>query len=282
MKQRILGSKYAIHSIVGKGGMAIVYKGENIKTGEVVAIKVLKEEYLENSEFVTMFEKEAEIAKLVRHKNMVNTFDVGVDDGSPYMVMEFVQGRTLKEYINMKGILAEDEAVDIAIQVCDAIKYAHENNLIHRDIKSQNILLNTDGVVKVGDFGIAKMTTSATLTIDGSNVLGSVHYMSPEQAMGNVVDHTTDIYSLGIVMYEMLTGQLPYTGEKSVAVALKHINEQIKPPKQLNADISESINRIILKATSKDKNDRYEIEIWIYFIVNKYICSPKFLGNMGS
>lgn len=258
MKQRILGSKYAIHSIVGKGGMAIVYKGENIKTGEVVAIKVLKEEYLENSEFVTMFEKEAEIAKLVRHKNMVNTFDVGVDDGSPYMVMEFVQGRTLKEYINMKGILAEEEAVNIAIQVCDAIKYAHENNLIHRDIKSQNILLNTDGVVKVGDFGIAKMTTSATLTTDGSNVLGSVHYMSPEQAMGNVVDHTTDIYSLGIVMYEMLTGTLPFKGDTPVSIALKHVNEGLPSPMTKNHSLSLALDKIIMKASNKLRELRYQ------------------------
>lgn len=258
MNQRILGSKYAIHSIVGKGGMAIVYKGENIETNEVVAIKMLKEEYLENTEFVAMFEKEAEIAKVVRHKNMVNTFDVGTDDGCPYLVMEYVQGRTLKEYIGMKGILAEDEAVDIAMQVCDAIKYAHENKLVHRDIKSQNILLSAEGVVKVGDFGIAKMTTSATMTTGGSNVLGSVHYMSPEQAMGNVVDHTTDIYSLGIVMYEMFTGTLPFKGETPVTIALKHVNDGLPSPMTKNHSLSHALDKIIMKASNKLRDSRYQ------------------------
>lgn len=258
MNQRILGSKYAIHSIVGKGGMAIVYKGKNVETNEVVAIKMLKDEYLENTEFVTMFEKEAEIAKVVRHKNMVNTFDVGTDDGCPYLVMEYVQGRTLKEYISMKGIIPEAEAVDIAMQVCDAIKYAHDNKLVHRDIKSQNILINTDGVVKVGDFGIAKMTTSATMTTEGSNVLGSVHYMSPEQAMGNVVDHTTDIYSLGIVMYEMFTGTLPFKGETPVTIALKHVNDGLPSPMTKNHSLSYALDKIIMKASNKLRDLRYQ------------------------
>lgn len=258
MNERILNNKYAIHSIVGKGGMAIVYKGEDIETKEIVAIKMLKEEFLENTEFVTMFEKEADIAKFVRHKNMVNTFDVGLDDGCPYMVMEFVQGRTLKEYISMKGILTEEEAVDIAVQICDAMIYAHDKNLVHRDIKSQNILINKEGVVKVGDFGIAKMTTSATMTTGDSNVLGSVHYMSPEQAMGNVVDKTTDIYSLGIVMYEMLTGTLPFKGDTPVTIALKHVNDELPSPMTKNHSLSNAIDSIVMKASNKLKDLRYQ------------------------
>jgi len=238
--------------------MAIVYKGENIDTNEIIAIKMLKEEFLDNKEFVAMFEKEAEIAKLVRHVNMVNTYDVGISDGCPYMIMEYVQGRTLKEYISMKGIIPEDEAIDIAIQACDAMIYAHEKKLIHRDIKSQNILLNKDGIVKVGDFGIARMTTSATMTMGGSNVLGSVHYMSPEQAMGNVVDHTTDIYSLGIVMYEMLTGTLPFKGDTPVTIALKHVNDGLPSPMTKNHELSEALNKIIMKAANKHKDSRYQ------------------------
>ena len=258
MEQRILNNKYAIHSVIGKGGMAIVYKGENVETKEIIAIKMLKEEYIDNKEFVIMFEKEAEIAKVVRHKNMVNTFDVDIDGGYPYIVMEYVNGRTLKEYIRMKGILSEEEAVEIAMQVCDAMIYCHHQKLVHRDIKSQNILIDKEGLVKVGDFGIAKMTTSATMTMGGSNVIGSVHYMSPEQAMGNVVDHTTDIYSLGIVMYEMLTGTLPFKGDTPVTIALKHVNDGLPSPMTKNHSLSAALNKIIMKASNKHKDLRYQ------------------------
>ena len=258
MNQRILNNKYAIHSVVGKGGMAIVYKGEDIETKDVVAVKILKDEYLDNKEFVAMFEKEAVISKQIKHNNVVNTFEVGVENGSPYMVMEYVQGRTLKEYITMKGILTEEEAVNIAVQICDAMIYAHDKKLVHRDIKSQNILIEKDGTVKVADFGIAKMTTSATMTMSGSNVLGSVHYMSPEQAMGNVVDKTTDIYSLGIVMYEMLTGTLPFKGDTPVIIAMKHVNEGISSPMTKNHSLSSSIDKIIIKAANKSKDLRYQ------------------------
>ncbi|MEX1378206.1 MAG: Stk1 family PASTA domain-containing Ser/Thr kinase [Eubacteriales bacterium] len=258
MEQRIINSKYAIHSIVGKGGMAIVYKGKNIETDEDVAVKMLKEEYLDNAEFISMFEKEAEISKVVDHKNVVKTIDVGIDKGCPYMVMEFVQGRTLKEYINMKGVLTEKEAVNISSQICDAIACAHEKKLVHRDIKSQNILIAKDGTVKVADFGIAKMTTSATMTMGGSNVLGSVHYMSPEQAMGNVIDKTTDIYSLGIVMYEMMTGTLPFKGDTPVTIALKHVNESLPSPIAKNHNMSKALDKIITKAASRLKDSRYQ------------------------
>ena len=258
MERSIISNKYAIHSIVGKGGMAIVYKGENVETKEVIAIKMLKEEYLDNAEFVTMFEKEAEISKVVEHGNVVKTFDVGVDNGCPYMVMEYIQGRTLKEYISMKGILSEKEAVEIAVQICDALIYAHAKKLVHRDIKSQNIMIDRDCIVKVADFGIAKMTTSATMTMGGSNVLGSVHYMSPEQAMGNVVDKTTDIYSLGIVMYEMLTGTLPFKGETPVTIALKHVNEGVPSPMTKNHSLTQAMDRIIMKASNKLRDMRYQ------------------------
>ena len=258
MEQRIINSKYAIHSIVGKGGMAVVYKGKKIETNEDVAIKMLKEEYLDNQDFINMFEKEAQISKVVDHKNVVKTIDVGIDKGCPYMVMEFVHGRTLKDYINMKGVLTEKEAVNIALQVCDALTCAHEKKMVHRDIKSQNILISKDGLVKVADFGIAKMTTSATMTMGGSNVLGSVHYMSPEQAMGNVVDKTTDIYSLGIVMYEMLTGTLPFKGDTPVTIALKHVNEKLPSPIAKNHNMTKALDKIITKAASRLKDNRYK------------------------
>lgn len=257
MEQRILNNKYILNSIVGTGGMAIVYKGISMDSGETVAIKMLRPEYLDDQNFVRRFKKEASIARSIFHKNIVNMKYMGDDNGSPYIVMEYVQGRTLKDYIQEHGVLDHEETVGIAIQVAEALKYAHSKKLVHRDIKPQNILLGTDGVVKVGDFGIAKIATSSTVTMSGSNVMGSVHYMSPEQARGGMVDRKADFYSLGIVMYEMLTGTVPFKGDTPVAVAIKHLQENIVSPRMRNPQVSVALDEIIMKLTAKQKDERY-------------------------
>lgn len=252
---KTLGGRYEVLENIDSGGMAYVYKALCKKTNKEVAIKVLKDEFAGSSEYVERFKREAQAAFQLEHDNVVQVFDVGFDENSYYMVMEFVDGPTLKNVIETSGFLPEKQAIEYALQICRALSAAHKNGIIHRDIKPHNILVNENDVAKVTDFGIAKSVTSKVET--DSQVIGSVYYVSPEQAKGEKVDQRTDIYSFGIMLYEMLTGELPYKGEKSVSVALKHINEQITPPKSLNNEISESLNRIIIKATSKNKKDRY-------------------------
>ena len=257
MEQKTLKKRYVIHDVIGKGGMAIVYLGFNLDNGEKVAVKMLREEHASNTQLVRRFHKEAEITLGHSHRNIVNTLDVGEDQGIPYIIMEYVQGQTLKSYIEKKGALPYDEAIGIALQVCLAMEYAHSIQLIHRDIKPHNILLGSDGGVKVADFGIAKFADHGTMTLGDSSVLGSVHYLSPEQAQGFPTDSKSDLYSLGIVLYEMVTGTVPFTGESLVSVAMKHVQEDVVFPRMRNPHVPPSLEGVILKAIEKKPEERY-------------------------
>lgn len=250
----VLGSRYEIIEKIDAGGMAYVFKALCKKTNDYVAIKILREKFADSQEYVNRFKKEAQAAFALDHENIVNVADVGYDQGVYYMVMEFVDGPTLKTLIEEKQIIDERQAIEYAIQLCGAMSAAHKKGIVHRDIKPHNVLIDNDQA-KVTDFGIAK--SIAAKDEDENQAIGSVYYISPEQAKGDKVDGRSDIYSLGIVLYEMVTGQLPYDGDKTIAIALKHINEQITSPKRINESLSDSINNIILKATSKDKKDRY-------------------------
>lgn len=250
-----LSDRYEILSKVGAGGMSDVYKAKDHILSRFVAIKVLKQEFSEDSSFVTKFRAEAQSAAGLEHPNIVNIYDVGSENGLYYIVMEYVEGITLKTYIEKKGQLSFKESASIAIQVARGIEAAHNKNIIHRDIKPQNIIISTDGKVKVTDFGIAKATSSNTIS---SDVMGSVHYASPEQARNGFVDGRSDIYSLGIVMFEMVTGRVPFDGDTTVAVALQHLQEEIAKPSIYAPDLPISFEKIILKCTQKTPDRRYQ------------------------
>ena len=250
-----LGKRYEILGRIGSGGMADVYKGKDHKLNRYVAIKVLKSDYRSDQVFIQKFLSEAQAAAGLMHPNVVNVYDVGQDRGLYYMVMELVEGITLKDYIQKKGKLSAKETISISIQMVTGIQAAHNRHIIHRDIKPQNIIISKEGKVKVTDFGIARATTS-TQTISAS-VMGSVHYTSPEQARGGRVDEKSDIYSAGITMYEMITGHVPFDGDSTVSVALKHLQEEIASPAEEVPDIPYSLECIIMKCTQKNPERRY-------------------------
>ncbi len=250
----LLSDRYEILEKIGSGGMSDVYKAKDHKLNRLVAIKVLKQEYSTDKNFVSKFWAEAQSAARLVHPNIVNVYDVGNDQGVYYIVMELVEGITLKKYIEKKGKLEIRESIGIAMQVCQGIEAAHEQKIIHRDIKPQNIIISKDGKVKVTDFGIARAASSQTIS---SNAMGSVHYISPEQARGGYCDERSDIYSLGIVMYEMLTGMVPFEGESTVQVALMHIQSEMVPPRKYEPMIPVSLEKIILKCTQKKPEARY-------------------------
>ncbi len=249
-----LGKRYEVLSKVGAGGMADVYKGKDHMLNRYVAIKVLKKEFREDENFVRKFRSEAQAAAGLMNPNIVNVYDVGEDRGLYYMVMELVDGITLKEYIEKKKRLSPKEVISIAIQMCTGIEAAHNHHIVHRDIKPHNIIISRDGKVKVTDFGIARAISSNTVS---TNAMGSVHYTSPEQARGGYSDAKSDIYSVGITLYEMITGQVPFNGESTVEVAVKHLQEEITPPSELVPDIPYSLEQIILKCTQKNSERRY-------------------------
>ena len=251
----MIGDRYEILEKIGTGGMSDVYKAKDHKLNRFVAMKVLKQEFSENANFVSKFGIEAQAAAGLMHPNIVNVYDVGEENGINYIVMELVEGITLKKYIEKKARLSYKEAVSIAIQVSMGIEAAHNNHIIHRDIKPQNIIISKDGKVKVTDFGIAKAATSNTIT---SNVMGSVHYTSPEQARGGYSDEKSDIYSLGITMFEMLTGRVPFNGETTVAIAIKHIQEELPFPSEFVPEIPASVENIVLKCCQKSPDRRYQ------------------------
>ncbi len=251
----MIGERYEVLEKIGTGGMSDVYKAKDQKLNRFVAMKVLKQEFGENENFVSKFRIEAQAAAGLMHPNIVNVYDVGEESGIHYIVMELVEGITLKKYIEKKARLTYKEAVSIAIQVSMGIEAAHNNHIIHRDIKPQNIIISKDGKVKVTDFGIAKAATSNTIT---SNVMGSVHYTSPEQARGGYSDEKSDIYSLGITMFEMLTGRVPFNGETTVAIAIKHIQEEMPSPKEYVPEIPSSVESIVLKCCQKSPDRRYQ------------------------
>lgn len=250
----ILCDRYEILEVVGAGGMSIVYKARCHRLNRNVAIKVLKPEFSNDKNFVTKFKIEAQASAGLTHPNIVNVYDVYDDDGIYFIVMELVDGITLKEYIEQNGRLSMDKAIDFSIQIASGLEAAHENHIIHRDIKPQNIIVSKNGNLKVTDFGIAKAASSNTLT---SGAMGSVHYISPEQARGGYSDERSDIYSLGITMYEMVTGRVPFEGDNNVSVALMHIQSDMIPPRQYYPDIYSSFEKIILKATQKKPERRY-------------------------
>jgi serine/threonine-protein kinase len=250
-----LADRYEIVSKIGAGGMSDVYKAKDHILGRFVAIKVLKPEFSEDRSFVAKFRTEAQSAAGLEHPNIVNIYDVGSEEGLHYIVMEYVEGITLKTYIEKKGQLSFKEAVSIAIQVARGIESAHNKQITHRDVKPQNIIISTEGKVKVTDFGIAKAASSNTIS---SDVMGSVHYSSPEQARNGFVDGRSDIYSLGIVMYEMVTGRVPFDGDTTVAVAIQHLQEEMTPPSRYAADLPISMEKIILKCTQKNADRRYQ------------------------
>ena len=251
----MIGERYEILEKIGTGGMSDVYKAKDHKLNRFVAVKVLKQEFGENANFVSKFRIEAQAAAGLMHPNIVNVYDVGEEGGIHYIVMELVEGITLKKYIEKKARLSVKEAVSIAIQVSMGIEAAHNNHIIHRDIKPQNIIISKEGKVKVTDFGIAKAATSNTIT---SNVMGSVHYTSPEQARGGYSDEKSDIYSLGITMFEMLTGRVPFNGETTVAIAIKHIQEELPSPREYVSEIPISVEQIVCKCCQKSPDRRYQ------------------------
>lgn len=256
MEGKKLGGRYEIDSRVGGGGMAMVYKARDVLLNRFVAIKVLNESLSNDSEFIRRFSREAQAAASLSHPNVVNVYDVGRDGYSHYIVMELVEGPTLKEYIQDNGPLPVEEAAAIVVQICEGLAHAHDNQIVHRDIKPHNILLGSKGRVKVTDFGIARAASSSTITQKGS-VMGSVHYFSPEQARGGAIGEKSDIYSLGVVLYEMITGELPFDGDSAISIALKHLQEPVEDPRKYNPDLSDEFTNIILKALEKDPAERF-------------------------
>ena len=253
----MLSGRYEVLKRVGSGGMADVYMAKDHKLNRNVSVKVLKSEYVEDEKFLKKFETEAQAVARLSHPNIVNIYDVGMEDGINYIVMELAEGITLKEYIRKKGYLSPKETVEISTQIASAISHAHKNHIIHRDIKPQNILVSDTGIIKVTDFGIAKATSSNTVT-STATAMGSVHYISPEQAKGRFCDEKSDIYSLGITMYEMVTGHVPFDHENGVTIALMHLQNEITPPSQIRDGIPDSLEKIILKCTMKKPEERYQ------------------------
>ena len=267
----MIGDRYEVLERIGMGGMSDVYKAKDHKLNRHVAVKVLKQEFSENTNFVSKFRVEAQAAASLMHPNIVNVYDVGEDNGVYYIVMELVDGITLKKYIEKKARLSVREALSIAIQACMGIEAAHNNHIIHRDIKPQNIIISKDGKVKVTDFGIAKAATSNTIT---SNVMGSVHYTSPEQARGGYSDEKSDIYSMGITLFEMLTGRVPFNGETTVAIAIKHIQEEMPSPREYVPEIPVCVEQIVLKCTQKSPDRRYHSMAALIADLKKALMSP--------
>lgn len=270
----ILGNRYEIVEEIGKGGMAIVYKAKCHILNRYVAVKVLRPEFREDTDFIKQFKVEAQSAGRLSHPNIVSIYDVGSEDDIDYIVMEYVEGVTLKQYIAAKGIIPWKEAVDYAAQICAGLEHAHKKGIVHKDIKPHNVIITREGILKITDFGIARVATSSTITAGGAT-MGSVHYFSPEQARGGYTDEKTDIYSLGVVTYEMVTGRLPFDGDTPISVAMQHIEKQPVPPSHVNPDIPRSLDAVIMKAMSKEQSRRYDSVTRMMIDLKKvYIGTP--------
>ena len=255
----IIDGKYRVIREVGSGGMAHVYRAINMSSRKVVAVKMLKEEYLDDQEFLRRFEREAKASLALSHENIVRAYGVGDDNGVPYIVLEYVEGKTLKDLIRESpgGHLSVQQSIGICSQILDALSYAHTHGIIHRDVKPQNVIVTNRGKAKLADFGIAREVTASTVTFTGKNVVGSVHYISPEQAKGQPATAESDIYSAGISLYEMLTGTVPFIGDTTVATALMHLSEKPVPPQELNPAVPPALNDIVLRAIEKEPDMRY-------------------------
>jgi len=267
----IIAERYEILEKIGSGGMADVYKARCHKLNRYVAIKVLKQEFSEDENFVGRFKVEAQSVGALTHANIVNVYDVGEENGIYYIVMELVEGITLKNYIDKKKKIEPKEAISIAIQVAQGIEAAHNHGIVHRDIKPQNIIISREGKVKVTDFGIA---TAATTNTINSNVMGSVHYISPERARGGYSDYKSDIYSFGIMLFEMLTGQVPFDGDSTVSIALKHIQSEVPSVLEFDSTIPNAVADIVAKCTKKRKENRYTDATALIVDLKKALIDP--------
>ncbi len=257
MKGMVFAERYKLEDFIGQGGMSLVYRAVDIRTGHSVAVKILKSEYNSDKEFLERFQREAQAASLMSHHNLVNLLDVGVEGEYRYLVLEYVNGNTLKDIIRQKGRINYQTAIQVTIRILSALQHAHDNGIIHRDIKPQNVLIHADGHVKVADFGIARMTGGATIG-KGDTVVGSVHYSSPEQATGSVVEAASDLYSTGVVMYEMLTGRVPFVGDTPVAVAMQHIQDTPPPIADFAPETPAAVVAVVMKALEKDPKRRFQ------------------------
>ncbi len=255
---RIIAGRYEIKSLIGTGGMANVYMAYDMQNDCIVALKMLKDEHKNDGEFLRRFEREAQAVLMLSHPNIVSSYDVGSDGNLHYIALEYVEGDTLKEIIKKQGTLSPKVAIGIACQVLDALQRAHECGIIHRDVKPQNVIITLAGKAKLTDFGIARDASSTTRTFAGTSVIGSVHYISPEQAKGDNVTEESDVYSCAIMLYEMLTGEVPFSGDNSVAIAIKHLQEEIAQPIRMNPKIPRSLSDVIVKAASKAPGERYQ------------------------
>jgi len=255
---KLLAGRYELIEKIGEGGMAVVYKAKDRLLNRYVAIKILRPEFTQDEQFLESFKRESQAAAGLQHPNIVSIYDVGRTGNINFIVMELVDGRPLSDLIKEKGRLDYKTTIDIAKQMASALSIAHKHQIIHRDVKPHNIMITSDGVAKLTDFGIARAVSNATMVADTSKIIGSVHYFSPEQARGAYVDERSDIYSLGIVMFEMLTGRVPFDGETPVEVALKHINEDVPSPAKLVPGIPPALDKIVLKATDKYQTERYK------------------------
>ncbi|HEV8621463.1 MAG TPA: Stk1 family PASTA domain-containing Ser/Thr kinase [Actinomycetota bacterium] len=256
--QMLLGSRYLVESELGRGGMATVFKGTDTVLGRPVAVKVLSPQYSGDANFVTRFRREAQAAARLNHPNLVSVYDTGTDDGIHFIVMEYVEAKTLADYLAGGGRIMPERSIEIAEAVCDALSVAHAHGIIHRDIKPANVMITSKGDVKVTDFGIARVISGADTLAQTAAVLGTASYLSPEQAQSQPVDQRSDIYSLGVALYEMVTGRPPFSGDSPVMVASKHVLEQPTPPSKLNADVSPELEAVIMKAMSKNPDNRYQ------------------------
>ena len=254
---KIIDGRYEIIEEIGRGGMAIVYRAKCMVLNRYVAIKVLRPEHREDAEFIKRFKIEAQSAGSLTHPNIVSVYDVGNEDDLEYIVMEYVEGITLKQYLSAKGVLPWKEAVDYASQICAGLEHAHKKGIVHKDIKPENIMITKEGILKITDFGIAKAVNQGTIATGGLT-MGSVHYFSPEQARGSFIDTKTDLYSLGVLLYEMIAGKLPFEGESAISVAMQHLESEPARPSVFNPSIPKSLEAVILKAMKKEQTERYQ------------------------
>ena len=273
-----LDGRYEIQEIIGVGGMAVVYKAYDNIDDRIVAVKILKEEFLQNEEFRRRFKNESKAIAVLSHPNIVKVYDVSFGDRLQYIVMEYVEGITLKEYIEQQKVINWKEAVHFVTQILRALQHAHDKGIVHRDIKPQNIMLLQNGNIKVTDFGIARFSRSETRTMTES-AIGSVHYISPEQARGEITDDKADLYSVGVVLYEMLTGQLPFQSDSAVSVAIMQLQSDPKSPRELNDQIPVGLEQITMKAMQKDVRDRYQSAAEMLLDLDDFKRTPNIILN---